>query len=172
MFDVTFEGESIRSAIAKLKEVDPELVKEFKKEMRTAIKPIAVAIADIVPPENSPPLSGMRSGYTRLRWAGVKGTVSITPGKKKGASRLVSIVVQAKPDAGFKMAELAGSRSDGYTPQGEAMIRGLRSRFPLPGSGKGGRFAFTKFREERPEVVRIAVDIMNKYLDEVNRKFD
>lgn len=172
MFYWTFEGESIRSAIKKLNDVDPELVKEFKKEMRSAIKPVAQSIAEIVPPENNPPLSGMKSGYTRLRWAGVKGTVSITPGKKKGASRLVSIVVKANPDAGFKMAELAGSRSDGYTPQGENMISVLRSRFPLPGSGKGGRFAFTKFREERPQVVRIAIDIMNKYLDEVNRKFD
>lgn len=167
----TFEGESIRSAIKKLKDVDPQLVKEFQKEMKTAIKPVAQAIADIVPAENNPPLSGMGSGYTRLRWSGVKGTVSITAGKKKGASRLVSIVVQAKPDAGFKMAELAGSRSNGYTPQGEAMIRGLRSRFPLPGSGKGGRFAFTQFRQERPEVVHQAIKIMNNYLDEINRKF-
>jgi hypothetical protein len=171
MLNVTFEGESIREAINKLQQVDPDLKKMLMKDLRTSIKPIASAVAAAVPSEGNPPLSGMKSGYARLRWGGVKGSVSVTPGKKRGDTRLVSLVVTGSPDAGFKMAELAGSRSNGFTPQGENMIKVLRQRFPTPGSGKGGRFAFTKFREEKPEVVRLAVDLINKHLDDVNRKF-
>lgn len=171
MLSVTFEGESIREAIAKLQQVDPNLKKMLIKDLKTSIKPIATEIAKAIPGENNPPLSGMRSGYARLRWGGVKATVSVTPGKKKGATRLVSIVVTGNPDAGFKMVELAGTRSNGEDGRGINMIKVLRQRFPTPGSGKGGRFAYMKFREEKPAVTRLAVELIDKHLEDVNRSF-
>lgn len=187
MLDVKFEGESIREAIAKLKDVDPDLKKMLMKDLKSAIKPVATAVANSIPSE--PPLSGMGTGFSRLRWGTFKATVSVTPGKKRGDTRLVSIVVTGNPDAGFKLAELAGSRGNygsglskpyksafgtkqhTLNGQGENLVRVLRQRFPTPGSGKGGRFAYMKFREEKPQVARIAVELIDKHLEDVNRKF-
>jgi hypothetical protein len=62
-----------------------------------------------------------------------------------------------------------GSRSQGRTPQGRAMIENLNSRFPIR-SGLG-RFAIPEWKKKQPDVERIARNILNKYSEKVNRKF-
>jgi len=48
------------------------------------------------------------------------------------------------------------------------MIRNLNSRYPM--KGRGGRFAYTKFRLLRPDAVNLAKDALNRYVTQVNRK--
>jgi hypothetical protein len=72
----------------------------------------------------------------------------------------VSIRVQPKATRGVYIAELAGSRSSGYTTAGQNLISILNSRFPM--KGKGGRFIYSKFRLLRPDVVRIAEGILDR----------
>ena len=48
------------------------------------------------------------------------------------------------------------------------MIRNLNSRYPM--KGKGGRFAYTKFRLLRPDAVKLAVDAVKSYTEKVNRR--
>lgn len=169
MLKPSIDGTSIREAIALLKDLDEDAAKNLRKEMRTALSSVAQTVAHDVPTDA--PLSGMRdNGYSRLRWGQVKKpTISFTPGKSRGGLKgLVSIRINVNPDAGYRMAELAGSKNRITQERGRIMIEKLRERFPF--MGKAGRFAFKKFREQRPEVLETATQILNKYLELVNRR--
>jgi len=58
MITPTVNAEKIRDAIKELRNVDPNLVKELRKELRTKISPLARQVAEAVPTD--PPLSGFR----------------------------------------------------------------------------------------------------------------
>lgn len=167
MLKPTVDGASIRHAISMLKDLDENAQKNLAREMRTALANVAQTVAHEVPTDA--PLSGMKdNGYSRLRWGQVgKPTVHLTPGKQRGMKGLVSIRINVKPDAGYRMAELAGSKNRVTQERGRIMIQKLQERFPY--KGKSGRFAFKKFREVRPEVMDTAKEILNKYLEIVNR---
>ena len=164
----TMRAEGVRKMIAELKKISPELVVELRKELRSGLKPQAQAVAAAYP--SKPPLSRMgRPGD--LQWTKVRATVSITPGRSRRyrqTSNLVSIRAAGTPDGGVSMAELAGSRSKGYSPQGRNMIAVLNERFPM--KGRGGRFAFNAFRQNRDEVVQIADGIIRRYAAMVSRR--
>ena len=164
----TMRAEGVRKMIAELKKISPELVVELRKELRSGLKPQAQAVAAAYP--SKPPLSRMgRPGD--LQWSAVRATVSITPGRSRRyrqTSNLVSIRAAGRPDAGVNMAELAGSRSKGYSKQGRIMIAVLNERFPM--KGRGGRFAFNAFRQNRDEVVQIADGIIRRYAAMVSRR--
>jgi hypothetical protein len=66
------------------------------------------------------------------------------------------------------MAELAGSRSNGSTPQGQNMIAVLNRRNSM--KGRGGRYAFDTFRKNRDQVVEVADKIIRQYADMVSRR--
>lgn len=167
MLKPTVDGESIRHAISLLKDIDEDAQKNLAREMRSALSNVAQTVASGVP--TSAPLSGMGRDLGRLRWGQVKKpTISVTPGKSRDLRGLVSIRVNVNPEAGYKMAELAGSKNRITQERGRIMIQKLQERFPY--KGKSGRFAFKKFREQRPEAWKIAEEILNKYLELVNRR--
>jgi hypothetical protein len=164
----TLRAEGVREVIAELKKVSPELVKQLRKDLRSGVQPTAKAVTAAYP--KAAPLSGMVN-EGRLRWGRVRGSVSITPGrsrKYRQTSSLVAIKTTGTPDAGVRMAELAGSRSDGSTPQGQNMIAVLNRRYPM--RGRGGRFAFDTFRKNRDQVVQVAEAIVQKYAAVVSRR--
>lgn len=166
MLKPTVDGASIRHAISLLKDVDENAQKNLAREMRSALSNVAQTVASGVPTDA--PLSGMGNDYSRLRWGQVKKpTISVTPGKSRDLRGLVSIRVSVNPEAGYRMAELAGSKNRITQERGRIMIQKLQERFPY--KGKSGRFAFKKFREQRPEAWKIAEEILNKYLELVNR---
>lgn len=167
MLKPSIDGTSIREAIALLKDLDEDAVKNLRAEMRTALSSVAQSVAADVPTDA--PLSGMGRDQGRLRWGQIKKpTVSFTPGKSRGMKALVSIRINVNPEAGYRMAELAGSKGNITQERGRIMIQKLQERFPY--KGKAGRFAFKKFREQRPEVLETATQILNKYLELVNRR--
>ena len=160
-------AEKIREAVKELRGIDPNLVKELRKELRTKISPFARQVADNVPTD--PPLSGFgNSGSTG--WSDVAPKISFTPGRsRKTGNHLVSIRIQPRAaKRGLYIAELGGSRSRGASNRGRAMIRNLNLRYPM--KGKGGRFAYTKFRLLRPDAVKLAVDAVKSYTEKVNRR--
>ena len=162
-------AEKIREAVGELRAIDKALVSELRKELRGKISPFARQIADNVPTD--PPLSGFgNTGATG--WSDVTPKISFTPGRsRKTGNHLVSIRIQPRAARrGLYIAELGGSRTRGVSNRGRAMIRNLNQRYPM--KGKGGRFAYTKFRLLRPDAMRIAVEIVNRTIGEVNRRIN
>jgi len=169
MITPKIEAENIRSAIKELRALDSTLVKNLRKDLRSKISPITKQVAEA--PPTDPPLSGF-GNTSRTGWSDFVGKLSFTPGRsRKTGNHLVSIRVQPRDTRrGLYLAELGGSRSRGQTNRGRAMIRNLNQRFPM--KGKGGRFAYAKFRLLRPDAIRIAVEIVNNTIIKVNRKIN
>ena len=158
-FSAALDAKQVRLALKALKEVEPNVVKDLRKELVGKLSGVAKQVADAIPLE--PPLSGFANGGG-TRWSKVTGKVSLTPGRPKfpGTSSLVSLrVVPPKTARGIFIAELAGSRSLGATPAGQNLIAVLNQRQPM--IGRGGRYIYAKFRMLRPDVVRIAEGILN-----------
>jgi hypothetical protein len=159
------EGADFRSSLKMLKTVDPDIVKDLRRSLRSAVGPDAKAIAAAMP--RTAPLSGM-ANRGRLAWAGkFSGTVVLTPGRgRRGVSNLVGLRIRGNPDAGFRMAELAGSRSRGSTPQGRAMIANL------PGNPRGGRFAYARFVKDRANLIKKAEQVIESFVGRLNKRLE
>jgi len=159
----------IREIVKELKEVDPQLLKDLRKELRSQVGPIAKQVADAVPSE--PPLSGF-GNPSPTGWSPVRPSIAFTPGRsRKTGNHLVNIRVNPVPARGRRglyIGELAGSRSGGTTDRGRRMIDVLNQRFPM--RGRGGRFAYTKFRTLRPDAVKLATSIVESAVGKINRK--
>ena len=159
----------IKAAVKVLKDTQPTVLKQMKADLRNKIGPIAKQINDSIPTE--PPISGLGRGRL-TSWSPVKTTVSITPGssKKKGFNLITIKVNPIGKYRGVYIAEMGGMRTTGYTPQGRAMIRNLNARRAM--KGKGGRFAFDKFRTLRPDAVSLATKILKDTMQDINIRLD
>ena len=163
----TIDATGIREAINALKKIDPDLVKALRSDLRSSLKPFAQQIKQATPED--PPLSGMaHKGDTR--YTTDSATVSMTTGKSRKfptMSALVSIRLTPKNKArGLYLAELAGSRSTGYTAQGRNMIAVLNQRKPMVGSG--GRYGYDSFRRQQPQIFAVAIGVIDKHVAQVN----
>lgn len=152
------DAAEFRKVLKVLKTIEPDSQKKLGQSLKSQLQPMANQIASTIPME--PPLSGF-GNLGRTGWGNVRGKTSFTPGRsRRNATNLVSIRIDAgESRAGVMIAELAGSRSNGKTASGEAMISKLNDRKPM--KGRGGRYAYSQFRFLRPDVVRIATDIIN-----------
>lgn len=162
------DPKQFRNVLNVLKTVEPEVTKNLRTELASNLQPYATKIANQMP--QIAPLRGMiHTG--RTRYEPPKGRVSFTPGGgRSSASRLVAITLKTPGDSGgFYIAELAGTRSKGFTPTGKTMIRALQEKFPLVPK-RGGRFAWRAFLSLYPTVADLAVKIINDKLDEIERK--
>lgn len=161
------EAKYIREAVKELKDVDANLLKALRADLRNKIGPMAKQIASAVPTD--PPLSGF--GRT-FGWSSVRSTVGFTPGNsRKTGNHLVSIrIAPTGKTRGLYVAELAGSRSRGASNRGRAMIRNLNEKYPM--KKRGGRFAYAKFRLLRPDALQIATKIVNNTLSKINKRLE
>ena len=151
-------AKQFRQVLTALKKIEPDSQKILGRELKTKLQPMANQIASTVP-KNSP-LVGMENNG-RTGWGPVRGRTAFTPGRsRRNATNLVAMRIEAgERNVGAVIAELAGSRSSGKTPSGAAMIDRLNRDKQM--KGKGGRYAYNQFRLLRPDVVRIATDIIN-----------
>jgi hypothetical protein len=151
---VKFKG--VKEMVAILKSVEPELYKQFRKDIRSLSAPAVSAIKSNVPTIS--PLSGM-VGNGRTSWSAPKVSISITPNQRSRAlgsttANLVAIMTRGSNGQGLVIADMAGRgggkqrysltrpypykggvRRHRVNGQGEAMIRGLQkqpSRFVYP----------------------------------------
>lgn len=164
--DADFVGVEVRNAVKRLRELDPDMNKFLRKELRTDVKPFAQKAAAAFP--TTPPLSGL--GYpSRTMWGTMSGGVSFTTARRKGGgvTSLVAIAVKTKERvAGPNMAELAGMRGN-KTTQGASLIRNLKDAgYPL--AGKGGRFAWRYFMGVKGQLNDIGRADVQKFIDAVN----
>lgn len=156
----------LRKVVAILKTVEPDVITNLRKELRTELQPFATRIASSVP--QIAPLSGMAHQGAK-GYAPPRAKVSFTPGGgSKTKARLLAITLDS-PQGGFQIAELAGSRTKGQTATGRAMIRGLQARYPLVPK-RGGRFAWRAFLKSAPEIQKRAENIINNKLKEIERQ--
>jgi hypothetical protein len=163
-------ADELRKVLKVLKMVDPETSASLRKNLKGPLVPIAQQIAAAMP-QQYPQLPSGFFNNAPTGYAPPKGKVAFTPGKgRSGANNLISIRLDAGKQRGFYIAELAGSRSSGYTGSGRALIEQLNNRSVM--KGKGGRFGYKQFRFIRPDVVRIATDILNDTFKDLERMLD
>jgi hypothetical protein len=163
--DIQIPPAEVAKIQAMLKLVEPKLRRSLSRDLHKTLKPIAQQIEADFPPA---PMSGLAS-----RWGTVTAKVAVDfngPPKKA----LARFVVKGEP--GFarllSITERAGSRTEGYTPQGRNLISnsrgGLEQRNPLV-KGRGGRFLFASFYNQRNDVTRRVLDALDRFIDKFNK---
>lgn len=152
------DAKKFRKVLTVLKKVEPDSQKILGRDLKSKLQPMANQIASVFP--TTSPLIGMINNGPKA-WGPVRGRTAFTPGRgRRNATNLVAIRIEAgERSVGAVIAELAGSRSAGKTASGAAMIQRLNKDKQM--KGKGGRYAYNQFRLLRPDVVRIATDIIN-----------
>lgn len=169
----TLKEADLRAVLAELKQLDPNLQKELRKELRTGLKPVADGLKQGIPKQA--PLSGFSKAQGSPPF--VFGTVSAAVktsfrgGRGRAFSNVASIQLQdRRPNAGFSILELAGSKNpNGVTPQGRALIQNLASKgFGVRGGL--GRFAIPEFKGKQGDVESIAIKILDRFASMVNRR--
>jgi hypothetical protein len=175
------DAENLATVLRELRAVNAELPKELRKEMKTAAQPLANRLAGNV--FQFSPLSGFDPvtvgrrrtrgvPLSRFRYRAPSAVVRTPlgkPARSRGTFPVVSIRVRARTGfAGFAMMELAGSKSQGNSPQGRGFIRALNARIPM--SGGLGRQVIPEFKKKQPEVQREAVNILANYAEKVSRR--
>jgi hypothetical protein len=164
------DSSMLREAAKRVKEIDPEIRKGFIKDLKADLKPYAAQIVAGIPGKGAPPLSGMANSG-RLRWGGARASIHVTPGGGRGSLARIEIYGPGDTKGGFKMVDLAGTKNNPETNQGDAMINNLRRRFPLSQNGKGGRFAWKGFMQHRPAFVKQVIVRLDEYADRISRRF-
>lgn len=180
---VKFVG--VKEMVAVLRQVEPELLKQLRKDIRSIAAPAVSSIRSNVP--SIAPLSGMSNGG-RLAWSGAKVSVSITPNQRSVAwgsttSNLAAILTKGVSGQGLVIADMAGrgggkqrknntrvypykggQRSHRVNGQGQAMIRNL--------AGKPSRYVYPAIERQLP-AVRVAVaDSIESMAKTINAKIE
>lgn len=179
----------VQQTIAELKQIEPKLVTQVRKDLRVAAEPVAASIRSYIP--NQPPLRGMRhKGRTSWQPNNVKVTVK-TNFSKRAMNReqsLVSIWVGGKKGtvgaAGLQIADMAGrvgkvrtsGRTREYTRgtnnkvshrlngQGRSMIDYLTGNW-----GRPSRFVWRAAELHRSSVQTSVLESLDKVSKEMNK---
>lgn len=162
------DPKELRKVLRVLKTVEPTVTTDLRAKLRTSLAGVAKTVAAEVPREA--PLSGLRK-QNKWGWRPKGGSVGFTPGtsRVKNATSLVSIRVGYGSKKGTPFGVwIAEHARNSRSSKGAALIRGLNRRRPM--QGKGGRYAYDKFRRLRPEVVKTATDILNTTLKTLAKK--
>lgn len=162
--------DDIRKVLRVLNMVEPEGTKNLRNRLKSDLSPIANQVASAVP--SVAPLSGL-SKANKWGWKVRKGAVSFTPGKSRtNQTSLVSVRVNYGSSGGYPfgawLGEFVGTYSKGRTASGRALYNRLNEIRPM--KGRGGRFAYDRFRQLRPQVVKQATEIINKTMKQLERK--
>lgn len=175
-YDVRADG--VREMLAQLKEIDPKLVTQFRKELRGTAKDMASIIQSRI--QVTPPLSNMKPTMgvagRSLIWQGAKTRVSISMAgsRRRDVTPLLAIKVDSPKGApGYIAAESAGSQgASGNTPQGTHFIAMMTQKFgPLKGKG-GNRIAWKYFWAQRALLNRAAASVIDKFERIVTNEMD
>lgn len=168
----------IERALVELSKLDKDLFNKLRREFRQEIKPIAKELQGNIPRGGSP-LSGMsrssriartlqtpdaRSPYV---WKLPTVRVDLGTQRRRGAGS-VSIgriqFLDKRPFSAFSILETA---RQAQSFRGANMIGGIEAKFPSKGKG---RWVIQQFYERRPEIRRILVRMLGKYMRGVNNR--
>lgn len=165
------DPKAFQSALKILKQVNPDVTKDLRAELATALQPYATRLAFQMPEIS--PLIGMPTGSSAYSYKRPTGKVSLTPGSsRKNQSKLLALTLNSGNARGFYIIELAGTRNpSGFSDRGRRMIARLNEDQPLSGrQRRGGRYAWPEFIKIFGNVQRISEEIINKTLAELERK--
>jgi hypothetical protein len=168
MYNVKLDATEVAKTFRIIRNLDPDLVKELRKELQSDLRPTAKAIASKFPA--APTLSGFAQAYGRWGWDKVTGTVKVTPGKtRKGAGRtnVVSLSMNYKTATPFVL-DMIGRKNPGISSQGRALYDQIQKQFPA--WPNGGRIFYKEFKAVRGEVVSAAESTINRWTGKVNRE--
>lgn len=172
MLEARLDPATVSKTFRVLRELDPNLVKELRTELRTELTSTAKDIANEYP--KSPILSGFRMSYGKWGWDTVIGKVKITPGRSRkgaGAKNLVSISMEHKVATPYAL-DMIGWQSYGRDARGRALWSAMQ-RFPrFSGWPRGGRIFYRPFKAKRGEVVDKTEGIINRWTKKVNRELN
>ena len=162
-------AEGIRKALAILRESEETVVKDLRGDLKSKLSPIAKKVVAATPATK--PLSGMTDNRSsKWHYSQPTALVSVTPGRsRKSGNSLVTLQVrQPKRKIIWDISEMIGGSWVTRTARGRVLERALNSKSQM--IGRGGRFAYKRFRTLRPDAVNIAVGIINNTIKKLNKK--
>jgi hypothetical protein len=147
-----------------LRNIEPALVNQMRKELRDDLKPMASSLASNIPSDS--PLSGFtgRGAQSPYRWRkpAVKVDTDLRP-RFPGTSLVVIRYKDPRPNAGFSILERAG-----IIDTNNRLAKGLRkSGHPLKDRG---RFVIPQFYQRSGEAIAIAQAVILRFTAMVNVK--
>lgn len=175
---VNLRDVKIERALVELRKLDKDLFNQLRREFRAEVKPIAKQLQGNIPRGGSP-LSGMsrsqrisRSRQTpdaRSPYVWKLPTVKVDLGtqrrRRAGSVSLSRIQFNDKrPFSAFSILETA-RQAQGF--RGKNMLAGIEAKYPSKGKG---RWVIAQFYERRPEMRRILVRLLSKYMRGVNNR--
>ena len=167
--EVSVNAEDVARTFRVINNIEPDLVKELRQELRSDMAPLAKAIAAKYPSDPGR-LYGFNQAYNKWAWGKVTGTVRVTPGKtRKGAGRtnLVSLSMNYKSATPFVL-DMIGRRNSGITPQGQKLYQVINDMFPS--WPNGGRIFYKPFKAARGQVTSSAITIINRWSQKVSKE--
>jgi hypothetical protein len=165
--DRSVDRSSVRQLNDWLKNLDKDSQREIKRGIKAEIGSVTKQMTNHINAQRPmPPMSGFNSGGD-WGWSGpvVKPSLRLSAGRGKPVAQITAQGKKSGMKKMFAIAERAGTRSAGYTPEGVNMIDVLDSRYP--GSGDGGRFAWESWLEYRPELI----DAVQSALDGLAKQY-
>ena len=149
----------VNEMIKELKQIEPELYRQLRKDLIQDVKPLYNIIKARIPIEA--PLSGMNNNG-RLGWGKpIRVTARINMRKRRGYTSLLSVKTT---NAAVQMVDFAGSRSQGVTKSGRAMIANLPG-FP-------SRYVWPAAIRYLPQIIDSANKTLERYSKIKNRTLE
>jgi hypothetical protein len=157
-----------------LRNIEPALVNQMRRELRSDLKPLATSLASGIPSKS--PVSGFSGKNAQSPYIWKKPSVKVDTDLRPrfpGTSLLVIRFKDARPNAGFSILERAGiinkgKDRKGNSYRGDNLVRGLQTAgFGLKDRG---RFVIPQFYERSGEAMAIAQAVILKYTAMVNVK--
>jgi hypothetical protein len=135
-----------KQAVKSLRKIDPELRKQFNRDVKTIAAPVVDAARGAYP---DMPLSGMSRIWSAgsrqlLPWSASKARSGVQV-KIDTSKRAVSVIRIQQKDAAASIFELAGKK--GTNPKGRAFIDNLEARF-----GRAQRVLWPTYERNSAEV--------------------
>jgi hypothetical protein len=179
---------NVKEVVAKLKEINPDLVKAFRADLKKVAASMATEIKASI--QVTPPLSNMDYDSPRaLKWSGAVTSLSVSFAGKRGReiTPLLAIKVNSPKGApGYMVGETAGrngpvGKSGGSrinpnggsapgSPQGAHLIMTMTEKFgPLKGKG-GNRIAWKYFWRQRATLNRAAIEVVRIYTEKATKQ--
>lgn len=149
----------VNEMIKELKQIEPELYRQLRKDLITDVKPLYQIIKSRIPIEA--PLSGMYNNG-RLGWGkAVRVTAKINMRKRRGYTSLLSVKTS---NAAVEMVDMAGIASSGKTNAGKKMIENL--------PGKPSRYVWKAAERYLPQIIEAANKTLERYSKIKNRTLE
>jgi hypothetical protein len=157
----------VQEVLAELKQMEPELYKQARKDMITTIKPMTEAIKGKIRGEV---IGDLPSGFSRGRLGpslrSIRVNARVSARKRKGLSSLASIRTTS---AAIEIADMAGRKNPtGNQASGAALIKFLNMRF----GKRASRFIWPTAEEYIGEVTEGLKRSVLKYAAMTNKRLE